>query len=158
MSQYIYELLQSLPGGGGGRREGFSIAIPTFILPKIIRILWYWLYHKLYEPLSFQAKNAFKHWLWMRRNTCTLKIITASKPYTTQKGNDSVLALIKKETKFSSYIRKFRWDQLQSHIWGRSSWYMRRPLVIYAFATDPFWISLFVLYYIRKIVFPFFIS
>jgi hypothetical protein len=25
-------------------------------------------------------------------------------------------ALIKKKTKFSSYIRKFRWDQLQSHI------------------------------------------
>ncbi len=30
-------------------------------------------------------------------------------------------ALIKKKTKFSSYIRKFRWDQLQSHIWGRTS-------------------------------------
>jgi hypothetical protein len=29
------------------------------------------------------------------------------KPYTT---------LIKKKTKLSSYIRKFRWDQVQSHI------------------------------------------
>ncbi len=26
-------------------------------------------------------------------------------------------ALIKKKTKFSSCIRKFRWDRLQSHIW-----------------------------------------
>jgi hypothetical protein len=35
----------------------------------------------------------------------------------------------KKEIKFSSYIRKFRVEQLQSH--------MRRPLVIYDFATAP---------------------
>ncbi len=27
----------------------------------------------------------------------------------------------KKKTKFSSYIRKFRWDRVQSHIWGRAS-------------------------------------
>ncbi len=27
---------------------------------------------------------------------------------------------INKKTKFSSYIRKFRWDQVQSHIWGRA--------------------------------------
>ncbi len=29
--------------------------------------------------------------------------------------------LIKKKAKFSSDIRKFRWEQLQSHIWGRAS-------------------------------------
>ncbi len=29
--------------------------------------------------------------------------------------------LMKKKIKFSSYIRKFRWDQVQSHIWGRAS-------------------------------------
>ncbi len=55
-------------------------------------------------------------------------------------------ALIKEKTKFSSYIGKFRWDQVQSHIWGRISiWgnaqifspYMRRSSVIYDFATDP---------------------
>jgi hypothetical protein len=54
--------------------------------------------------------------------------------------------LIKKKKK-SSYIRKFRWDRVQSHIWGRASLfmrkcadispYMRRPLVIYDFAPDP---------------------
>ncbi len=27
----------------------------------------------------------------------------------------------KKETKFSSYIRKYRWDRWQSHMWGRTS-------------------------------------
>jgi hypothetical protein len=48
--------------------------------------------------------------------------------------------LIKKKIKFSSYIRKFRVEQLQSHIWGfmricaNISLYMRRPLVIYNFA------------------------
>jgi hypothetical protein len=28
-------------------------------------------------------------------------------------------SVIKKKMKFSSYIRKFRWERLQSHIWGR---------------------------------------
>ena len=57
------------------------------------------------------------------------------------------VALIKKKTKFSSCIRKFRWDCVQSHILGRDSLhmrkcanfspYMRRPLVIYDFTPDP---------------------
>ncbi len=59
-------------------------------------------------------------------------------------------ALIKKKIKFSSYIRKFRAGQLQSHNRGggggfliyeemrKYSPYMRRPLVIYDFATAPF--------------------
>ncbi len=60
-------------------------------------------------------------------------------------------ALIKKKIKFSSYIRKFRRDQLQSHIWLtvslyivkylRISSYFRKPFLIYDFATDPIWIS-----------------
>ncbi len=51
----------------------------------------------------------------------------------------------KKKIKFSSYIRKFRVEQLQSHIWGKASQYMRkcanispymrRLLVIYDFTT-----------------------
>ncbi len=70
-------------------------------------------------------------------------------------------ALIKNKIKFSLYIGKFRVEQLQSHIWGRASQnirkcenmspYMRRPLVIYDFATAPLWISL----YMRKIWFSF---
>ncbi len=32
----------------------------------------------------------------------------------------------KNKIKFSSYIRKFRLEQLQSHIWGRASLYMRK--------------------------------
>jgi len=35
----------------------------------------------------------------------------------------------KKEIKFSSYIRKFRVEQLQSHIWGRASGYMTLQLL-----------------------------
>ncbi len=69
-------------------------------------------------------------------------------------------AMIEKKTKFFSYVRKFRWDRFQSHIWRRASkyiWgnaqtiqpYMRRPL---DFATDPFWISI----HMRKIWFSFF--
>jgi len=68
---------------------------------------------------------------------------------------------MKKKRKFSSYIRKLWCELLQSHLWGRASLYMRkcaniksymrRPLVIYDFATVPFWIS----GYMRKILFSF---
>ncbi len=68
-------------------------------------------------------------------------------------------ALIQNKIKLSSYIRKFRVEQLQSHIWGRASQYMRkcanissymrRPFVIYA--TAPFLIS----FYMREIWFSF---
>ncbi len=70
-------------------------------------------------------------------------------------------ALIRKKIEFSSYIRKFRVEQLQSHIWGTASWYirkcanfspyLRRPFVIYDIANAPFWIFL----YMRKILFSF---
>ncbi len=39
--------------------------------------------------------------------------------------------LIKKKVKFSSYRRNFRWERLQSHIWGRVYEEMRKYLVIY---------------------------
>ncbi len=65
-------------------------------------------------------------------------------------------ALIKKTIKFSSYKGKFRVEQLQSHILTASSYmgkylpissYIRKPFLIYNFATAPLWISL----YMRKI-------
>jgi hypothetical protein len=56
--------------------------------------------------------------------------------------NGQVTTLIKKKIKFSSYVRKFTVEQLQSHICmrkcGNISPYMGRPLVIYDFATAPF--------------------
>ncbi len=70
-------------------------------------------------------------------------------------------ALIKKKIKFSSDIRKFRMDQLQSHIWLtdssyrvkylRISSYIGNPFLIYDFSTAPFWIS----WHMRKIWFSF---
>ncbi len=74
--------------------------------------------------------------------------------------------LIKKKMKFSSYIRKFRMEQLQSHLWPTASSYMgkylrissyiRKPFLIYDndFATAPLWISL----YMKKVWFSFCIS
>jgi hypothetical protein len=69
-------------------------------------------------------------------------------------------ALIKNKIKLSSYRyckRKFRREQLQSHIWLTASSYMTKylhissyigkPLLIYDFATAPFRIS----FYVRKI-------
>ncbi len=54
------------------------------------------------------------------------------------------------------FIRKFRVEQLQSHIWLtassymgkylRISPYMRRPFLIYDFATGPLWISLYTVW------------
>ncbi len=71
--------------------------------------------------------------------------------------------LIKEKIILSSYIVKFRVEQLQSHIhyeewlpniWGNVQKFlnMRNPLVIYDFVTAPLWISL----YMRKIWFSFF--
>ncbi len=69
--------------------------------------------------------------------------------------------LINKKIKFSSYVRKFKMEQLQSHIWLSASSYMgkylrissyiRKPFLMYDFATAPFIISL----YMRKIWFSF---
>ncbi len=66
-------------------------------------------------------------------------------------------SLIKKENQIFSYIRKFRMEQLQSHIWLTASSYMgkylsissyiRKPFLINDLATSPVWISL----YMRKI-------
>ncbi len=69
--------------------------------------------------------------------------------------------LIKKKMKFSSYIRKFKMEQLQSYIWLTASSYMgknlrissyiRKSFLIYDFATAPLWIAL----YMRKTLFSF---
>ncbi len=72
--------------------------------------------------------------------------------------------LIKKKIKFSSYLRKFRMEHLQSRIWRKAyssymvkylriSSYIWKPFLIYDFATSPIWISL----HMREIWF-FFIS
>jgi hypothetical protein len=39
----------------------------------------------------------------------------------TKTGGRGGRTLIKKKTKVSSYIRKFRWDRMQSNISGRAS-------------------------------------
>ncbi len=65
----------------------------------------------------------------------------------------------KNKRKFYSFIRKFRWERLQSHMYMRKGFLIyekmrkylvtRWPLVKYDFATAPLWISL----YTRKILF-----
>ncbi len=60
--------------------------------------------------------------------------------------------LIKKKIKFPSYVRKFRMEQLQSHIWLTAfsykylaiSSYVRTPFLIYDFVTAPLLISLYM--------------
>jgi hypothetical protein len=74
---------------------------------------------------------------WFSNNKCKTCLQRCIKYYT----------LIKKKTKFSSYLRKFRWDWVKAiyeeglpHIWGNAqifSPYMRRSLVIYVFAPEP---------------------
>ncbi len=70
----------------------------------------------------------------------------------------------KKITKFSSYIRKSRREQLQSHKWLTASLYMtkymrissyiKKTFIVYDFATASIWFS----FYMWKIVISFFIS
>ncbi len=43
----------------------------------------------------------------------------------------------RKKIKFSSYIRKFRWDFLQSHIWLTASSYMTKYLRIFSYIKKP---------------------
>ncbi len=74
----------------------------------------------------------------------------------------SFYTLIKKKINFSSYIRKFWMEQLQSQIWLTASShmvkylsissYIRNPFLINDFATAPFWMSL---YNMRKIWYSF---
>jgi hypothetical protein len=82
--------------------------------------------------------------------------------YVCQSKPSSEATLIKKKRKLSSYIRKFRRDRLQNHTWQTASSqmvnylhissYFRKPFLIYDFALDPIWISL----YFRKTFFSFF--
>ncbi len=76
-----------------------------------------------------------------------------------------VITLIKKETKFSSYMRKFKWDLCKviyeeglPNIWGNAQIFhhihMRRPLVIYDLAWHPIPLN-FLILYMRKILFSF---
>ncbi len=65
--------------------------------------------------------------------------------------------LIKKKIKFSAYLRKFRMEQLQSHIWLTTFSYMgkylqishiiRKPFLKYDFASAPLWISLYSIWW-----------
>ncbi len=48
------------------------------------------------------------------------------------------IALIKKKIKFSSYMRKFRVEQLQSHIWLTASSYMWKYFCISSYIRKPF--------------------
>ncbi len=64
---------------------------------------------------------------------------------TAEKLNKCILnrsTLIKTKTKFSSYIRKFRWDRLQSHMWKSFLMYeeMRKYLTIYEEAVSYVWL------------------
>ncbi len=80
----------------------------------------------------------------------------------------AMFTLIKKKIKLSSYIGKIRVEQLQSHIWRTASSkkkkkkknmgkylcissYIRKPFLIYDFATALLWIS----QYMRKVWFSF---
>ncbi len=76
----------------------------------------------------------------------------SSQRFVKRLSQENVRTLIKKKIKLSSYIRKFRMEQLQSHIWLTASSYMgkylcissyiRKPFLIYDFATAQLWISL----------------
>ncbi len=84
-------------------------------------------------------------------------------PFAQQKSGTTMFhpTLIKKKRKFSSYMRKFRMEQLQSHIWLTASSYMlkylrissyiRKPFIKCDFATSPFCIYL----HMRTIFFSF---
>ncbi len=106
--------------------------------------------HRCQIPTMFLRR--FHGKLWRTAKGCQCTMNSSDFPWIT---------LIKKKIKFSSYIRKFRREQLRSHIWltaasfmgkyFRISSYIRKPFLIYDFGTAPLWISL----YMKKILFYF---
>ncbi len=85
---------------------------------------------------------------WKKRKYCTWILSVQLQAPLAQR-----YALIKNKIKFSSCRRKLRREKLQSHIWLTASSYIiknlrifsciRKPFLIYDFATAPFWISLY---------------
>ncbi len=92
--------------------------------------------------LVLDAMRDLRDGRWLSTNASG--ILPETRIYST---GSQLSTLIKNKIKFSSYIGKFRVEQLQSHTRGRAflymrkceniSPYMRRPLVIYDFATAP---------------------
>ncbi len=120
-----------------------------FWIVAFCRILYFWINFDMlilqvgtnYTTRLHVIKNSFgvsrvTHGSWSETHLIDRRRSTTAFPAT----------LIKKKTKFSSNMRKFRRYRVQSHIWGRAwgnaqifnhIWGLRRPLVIYDFATDP---------------------
>ncbi len=105
----------------------------------------------------------------------TSKTFTASRPEVSDGEKSSSthsetprasthITLIKKKIKFSSYIRKFRMEQLQSHVWLTASSYVGKYLRFSTYIREPFFMddfasaSLRISLHRRKIWFSFFIS
>ncbi len=133
-----------------------------YILGLFFQCFVFSLYEYVGRTLSFFSKNSSSLYFSITFIIATFRIKTGVyERQTLQTRRLSGSALIKKKIKFSSYIGKFRVEQLQSHIWLTASSYMgkyfcissyiRKPFLIYVFATAPLWISL----YMRKIWFSF---
>ena len=116
-----------------------SASLPLHILKYILAVfLWFITMHRTIIAIGAYSDNT--------KTTGRLRRIIFN------------ITLLKKN---SSYIRKFRREQLQSHIWLTASSYMvkylrissyiRRPFLIYDFATSPIWIFL----YMRKFFYYF---
>ncbi len=116
-----------------------------------------------FTEVQISVSKFWFRWTGSRSGRCSWRPPTSSsRPNTGQTYGIPTEhnTLIKKKRKFSSYIRKFRMEQLQSHltngvlIYGeylRISSYIRKPFFTYDFATASLWISL----YMRKIWFSF---
>ncbi len=131
---------------------------------------WFWLTayrhisHSAYFCIHLSIYTFLPNSLSSSRDTHIWEDLEAFKLYCFMLVDPSALTLIKKKLKFSSYVRKFRIKQLQSHKWLTVSSYMGKYLRIYAYIGKPFLIynfataSLSITIYMRKIWFSFFIS
>ncbi len=94
----------------------FCLTHSAVTLIRIIRIpnQWFFTVQKWSNPRNLAPGSVqFKHLGHTKINFMCLRLRTAR-------------TLIKKKTKLSSSIRKFRWDRVESHIWGRASYIMRK--------------------------------
>jgi hypothetical protein len=178
LSRRIYQ--SRLWGGGGGGDLGVTCSIVTTPAQSFVSpLLW-----QRFEPLSSHTvgqtlsalhvgqivfpfhseQNTFStpQWSTHYQHIHNGPFAQQKKLLTPKSGTTMFHpTLIKNKIKFSSYMRKFRMESLQSHILLTSSSYMlkylrissyiRNPFIICDFATALFLISL----YRRKIFFSF---
>ncbi len=123
---------------GGGEQECALSALLTTYSERGNQV-----WATLANYLERQGRASRSPWPqhWRQRATASrldLYSIYFGTMYVAQVSKTSARSTEKKKIKFCSYIRIFRWDQVQSHIWLTASSYMVKYLRISSYIRNPY--------------------